>query len=71
VRGRDDVGAAFLLGIHQGHSDGSRILMRGEWRDATYAEYAKIPLENCYPLNEELLVQKLGYTVEDLSCISG
>jgi NADPH:quinone reductase-like Zn-dependent oxidoreductase len=70
IRGRDDPNAAFLFGIHEGHNDGSKILMRGEWRDSTYAEYAKVPLENCYPLNESVLFGKLGYTIEYLQDIS-
>lgn len=39
--------------------------------DSTYAEYAKVPLENVYALDEERLLGDsakggLGYTVEDL-----
>lgn len=52
MRGRDDPTCAFLMGIHEGYSEGSRTLMRGEWRDATFAEYAKLPLENCHVLDE-------------------
>ncbi|KAI9738087.1 MAG: hypothetical protein M1818_005515 [Claussenomyces sp. TS43310] len=70
VQARDDPNAAFLFGVHEGHTEGSRKLMRGEWKDATYAEYAKIPLENCHPLNESLLVGRFGYKVEDLQDIS-
>ena len=70
VRGRDDPDAAILLGIHEGHTEGSKKLMQGEWKDATYAEYAKIPLENCYPLNESLLVGRFGYKVADLQDLS-
>lgn len=71
IRGRDNEEAAFLFGVHEGHSEESKILMRGEWRDASYAEYCKVPLENCYPLNEELLVSKLGYQIaEDLQDVS-
>lgn len=70
VRGRDDPDAAFLFGVHEGHTEGSKKLMHGEWKDATYAEYAKLPLENCYPLNEPLLVGKFGYKVEDLQDLS-
>ena len=70
VRGRDDADAAFLFGVHEGHDEGSKKLMRGEWRDATYAEYVKLPLENCYPLNESLLEGKFGYKVEDLQDLS-
>ena len=48
--------------------------MRGEWRDWTYAEYAKVPLENCFPLDEERLLGPieeggLGYSVENLTQI--
>ncbi|RDL39729.1 Uncharacterized protein BP5553_04069 [Venustampulla echinocandica] len=71
IRARDNPSVAFLLGIHEGFSDGSRVLARGEWRDATYAEYAKLPLENCYPLDEsKLLSHGLGYTIEELADIS-
>jgi hypothetical protein len=46
--------------------------MHGEWRDWTYAEYAKVPLENCIPLDEERLLgpvenDGLGYSVENLT----
>ena len=70
IRARDDPTSAFLLGIHEGHTEGSNILMRGEWRDATYAEYAKIPLENCYALNEKRLFGELEYGPEHLSDLS-
>ena len=46
--------------------------MRGEWRDWTYAEYAKVPLENCHLLDEEQLLgtadgSGLGYSIENLA----
>ncbi|KAH7412399.1 alcohol dehydrogenase [Cadophora sp. MPI-SDFR-AT-0126] len=66
VRGRDDPTCAFLMGIHEGYSEGSRTLMRGEWRDATLAEFAKLPMENCHVLNEDVLLGKLGYRMIDL-----
>ena len=44
--------------------------MRGEWKDATYAEYAKIPLENCYALNEKRLFGELEYKAEHISDLS-
>ena len=40
--------------------------MNGEWRDATFAEYAKLPLENCHVLNEEVLLGRLGYRMVEL-----
>ncbi|MCJ1376759.1 hypothetical protein MMC20_008004 [Loxospora ochrophaea] len=71
IRGRDDPSVAFLSGIAEGFTDGSRKLMHGEWRDSTYAEYVKAPLENCIALNEKRLLGTiddggLGYLVEDL-----
>lgn len=49
--------------------------MRGEWRDSTYAEYAKVPLENCTALDEKRLLGPvedggLGYSEEALAYIS-
>jgi NADPH:quinone reductase-like Zn-dependent oxidoreductase len=46
--------------------------MRGEWRDSTYAEYVKAPLENCVPLNEKRLTASpaeggLGYDIPHLA----
>jgi NADPH:quinone reductase-like Zn-dependent oxidoreductase len=48
--------------------------MHGEWRDWTYAEYAKVPLENCFPLDEARLLGSvetggLGYSLENLTQI--
>ena len=44
--------------------------MRGEWKDSTYAEYAKVPLETCEVLDEGKLCSRLGYSIADLACIS-
>jgi threonine dehydrogenase-like Zn-dependent dehydrogenase len=70
IRARDNPSSTFLLGIHEGFTEGSKMLMKGEWRDATYAEYAKIPLENCYALNEERLCGELGYKIENLNSLT-
>ncbi|MCJ1399487.1 hypothetical protein MMC11_002689 [Xylographa trunciseda] len=75
LRGRDDPTAACLSGVHEGFTDGSRTLMRGEWRDSTYAEYMKVPLENCVALDEKRLLGKvedggLGYEIADLTYLS-
>ena len=75
VRGRDDPTAVFLHGINEGSTEGSKKLMHGEWRDSTYAEYAKVPLENCFVLDEKRLLGKpeeggLGYSYGNLLYIS-
>ena len=70
VRGRDDQSALFLWGIHEGFTEGSRKLMRDVWRDGTFAEFAKAPLESCIPLDEARLCQGLGYSIQDLMYLS-
>lgn len=74
IRARDDHETSFLAGLHDGYSDGSKKLAK-EWRDWNYAEYCRVPLENCYVLNEQRLMGSpgeggLGYTVNDLLYIS-
>ncbi|KAL2677739.1 hypothetical protein IWX47DRAFT_895071 [Phyllosticta citricarpa] len=71
IRGRDNGSAVMLSGIVQDFNDASAKLMHGEWRNSTYAQYCKFPLENCIPLNETRLLGDpsaggLGYRVEDL-----
>lgn len=65
IRGRDDPDVIFVSGMLEGFTEAARKLSRNEWRDSTYAEYAKLPLENCLPLNEQRL-EALGYTADDL-----
>ncbi|KAF2239649.1 GroES-like protein [Viridothelium virens] len=66
VRGRDNPSVMYLPAIHEGLRDGSRKLMRDVWRDGTMAEFAKVPLENCIPLDEARLCRGLGYSLQDL-----
>ncbi|RDK46558.1 GroES-like protein [Aspergillus phoenicis ATCC 13157] len=66
VRARDDPDSFFLTAIYEGSSNASKKLMRDVWRDGTFAEYAKVPLENCIALDEARLCGHLGYSVHDL-----
>ncbi|KAJ5934448.1 hypothetical protein N7466_003995 [Penicillium verhagenii] len=66
IRARDNPAVSILYGIHGGGYPAAQKLMDGVWRNATYAEYTRFPLENLYPLNEDLLLTKLGYSVNDL-----
>ncbi|KUJ14584.1 isopropanol dehydrogenase [Mollisia scopiformis] len=68
VRARDDPNKAILMGLHGG---AAMKLMEGEWRHGSYAEFAKFPLENVFPLNEEVVCRKLEYTIKDLCSIPG
>lgn len=67
-RSRDDPTDVFLSAIHEGYTPGSKKLMN-HFRDGAYAEFMTVPLENCYPLNEEVLFNKLQYTIPDLLSI--
>jgi threonine dehydrogenase-like Zn-dependent dehydrogenase len=75
TRGRDNPANAMLAGISAGPNAASSKLMEGEWRNSTYAEYARVPLENCYVLDEARLLGSpreggLGYKIEYLSYFS-
>lgn len=76
IRGRDDVdrvaNATILSAFLEGFTDASRRLMRDVWRDGSYAEYVRMPLENCFKLDEKKLLDGdggLGYKIEDLMLI--
>lgn len=77
LRGRDNNDVGALLGVHDGHSAAAKRMVHGEWRDSTYAEYVKLPLENCFKLDEKRLlgspssapegdIAGLGYSAEQL-----
>ncbi|KAL8748111.1 MAG: hypothetical protein Q9190_000073 [Brigantiaea leucoxantha] len=67
VRSRDDPDASILLGYFGNFDPGSQKLMDGEWRNGSFAEYAKFPLDNVYPLNEDILTKQMGYSLADLT----
>ncbi|KAF4998695.1 hypothetical protein FGRMN_3021 [Fusarium graminum] len=71
IQGRDNPQSLILHGLSSGFNAESNKLMEGEWRNGTYAEYAKVPLENCFPLDEVRLLSSpkeggLGYSTTDL-----
>lgn len=70
IRGRDDPDSSYLMGIHEGRDEGSKKLSHNVWHDGAFAEYMKVPLENCIPLDEGRLCNELGYTVKDLVYLS-
>ena len=67
IRARDDPHIMFLLAIHEGGTPQSKKLARDVWRDGSFAEYVRVPLENCFPLDETSLCGKLSYTLHDLA----
>ena len=71
IASRDNPDDLCLFGLTSGFSPGTYSMVENEWRDATLAEYSKVPLENCVALDETRLLGPpeqggLGYTVDDL-----
>lgn len=71
LRGRDDPSVTLIMGFHGGGYPAAQKLMDGEWRNCTFAEFAKLPLETVFALNEEILIQSKGYSFADLAWLSG
>lgn len=71
ISARDDPSAQILCGLFNGGpgSPNAR-LMEGEWRNGPIAQYAKVPLENAIPLNEQRLLGDLGYQPGELLPLS-
>lgn len=71
IRGRDNDEAIYVSGLMHWYNEASGKLAKDIWRDSTYAQYARVPLENCHPLDERLLASLedggLDYTIEDLT----
>ncbi|KAI9640387.1 hypothetical protein NHQ30_011132 [Ciborinia camelliae] len=66
VRARDDPDLAILMGLH---GEAAMKLMQGEWRNGTFAEYAKFPTENVFALDEGCLVPFGG--LSDINLLPG
>ena len=69
IHGRDDPDVLFLMGVHGG-TLASQKLMEGPWRNSSFAELAKFPLENVFTLDEDVLCDQLQYSYPDL-CYMG
>ena len=76
IRSRDDPSHVFLSAIIQGATAGSAKLMRDVYRDGSYAEYCRVPLESLYVFDEKRLTRSpgdggLGYKIEELGSVCG
>ena len=67
VRSRDNPNDTILQGYFGGFGNGTKLME--QWRSGTFAQYAQVPLENLYPLNEDVLLKQMGYTPSDLCWI--
>lgn len=66
VRARDDPNVQFIWGAYGGSTKASQKLAADNWRHGCMAEFALAPLENCWPLNEDVHCNRLGYSLENL-----
>jgi threonine dehydrogenase-like Zn-dependent dehydrogenase len=76
VRSRDDPTDVYLAAVHEGFTPGSAKLMKDVYRDWSYAEYCRAPLENLTLINEAKLVGSpsaacRGYKIDQLASVSG
>ncbi|KAF4629535.1 hypothetical protein G7Y89_g8615 [Cudoniella acicularis] len=75
VLGRDNPDVKIMWGAGVFGSEPQPIkLITDSWRDGVFAEYSRAPLENCYALNEKLLLGSptdggFGYSVGDLAVL--
>lgn len=67
LHGRDAHSTTCLQGLHSGMGPGSSNLVESEWRDGTYAEYARVPLENCTKLPNPKETTTAALSVELIS----
>jgi D-arabinose 1-dehydrogenase-like Zn-dependent alcohol dehydrogenase len=74
VRARDDPNTQILFGAYEGPTPASKKLFGDNWRNGTYSEYTRAPLENVYALDEKLLGDPsdggFGYTAHELTAIT-
>jgi D-arabinose 1-dehydrogenase-like Zn-dependent alcohol dehydrogenase len=76
IRARDDPNNVQILwGTFDGPTPAAKKFTQENWAHATFSEYCRAPLENCYALNEKLLCGSpsdggLGYKPEDLLALS-
>ena len=71
VRARDNPDAQILAGLFSGPTPADWTLAgEGLWRDGCFAEYKRVALENCYPLDEAALLGQLKYDIVDLAFLA-
>lgn len=70
IRARDNGDIQVLWGAWEGATPQSKKLMADVWRNSSYAEFVKAPLENCWALNEEILCKQMGYTIPELTYLA-
>ncbi|KAH6652815.1 hypothetical protein BKA67DRAFT_593026 [Truncatella angustata] len=66
ITSRDDPDVEILMGLMDGGTPQSKKLANEAWRDGCWTTHAVVPLENAIPLDEDALVSKHGYDINEL-----
>ncbi|KAK6524009.1 hypothetical protein TWF694_005677 [Orbilia ellipsospora] len=69
ITARDEPGNQLLQAFMAGITPGANKLANEVWKDGVWAQYARVPTENVYKLDEERLVKEMGYSLADLTLI--
>ncbi|KAI1810864.1 GroES-like protein [Poronia punctata] len=69
ISARDDSNAEIIAGLMDGNDAKSRKLAADTWREGCWQTHTVIPLENAVPLDEDALLGKHGYRIEELPFI--
>ncbi|KAI1089686.1 alcohol dehydrogenase GroES domain-containing protein [Rostrohypoxylon terebratum] len=69
VRSREDPSIKVLRSFSEGPTGATKKLM-GEWRNGSWATFMNAPLESVHALDEGVLVEKLGYKLEEFGSLS-
>lgn len=70
IRARDDPETTTILhGFHMGFTPATRKLATETWRNGSWGELFKAPLENVYPIDEDA-INRLRYSPEDLGYLA-
>lgn len=67
VRARDDPEVAILWGGFDGITPKTKKFAKDNWRNGSWAEYVRTPLENAWPINEDKVLGTLGLRTQDLA----
>ncbi|KAI3333262.1 GroES-like protein [Ustulina deusta] len=66
---RDDPNVEIIVGLMDSGENKAKTFASDTWRDDCWQTHAVVPLENAVPLDEEVLVGKHGYDIEELTVI--
>ncbi len=66
---RDDPNVEIIVGLMDSGENKAKTFASDTWLDDCWQTHAVVPLENAVPLDEEVLVGKHGYDIEELTVI--